>query len=95
MSFGAARESKQVRRLCERCRERKARFRYRGEVRADRAHTLCFECHRAARDRRRAGMLAELPPATPLRSPFELALTERQIAHRRAMLAFARARRGA
>jgi hypothetical protein len=39
--------SKQARKLCAGCLERKARFRFRGEVRADRDHTLCFECYRA------------------------------------------------
>ena len=41
------RRLKRVKTLCAACQERKARFRYRGEVRADRDHTLCFECHRA------------------------------------------------
>jgi hypothetical protein len=41
------RQSKESRILCVQCRERKARFRYRGEVRADRDHTLCFQCFRA------------------------------------------------
>lgn len=40
--------------VCASCRERKARFRYRGEVRADRHHTLCFRCYRAARNRLRS-----------------------------------------
>jgi hypothetical protein len=40
------RQSKQVKTVCAACQERKARFRYRGEVRADRDHTLCFECYR-------------------------------------------------
>lgn len=44
--------------LCEACRERKARFQYRGVVKADRAHTLCFACFRSERDRLRARSLA-------------------------------------
>jgi hypothetical protein len=44
--------------LCEACRERRARFRYRGRVKADRAHTLCFQCHRSVRDRAVAALLA-------------------------------------
>ena len=44
--------------LCEACRERKARFQYRGVVKADRAHTLCFACFRSERDRLRARVLA-------------------------------------
>ena len=43
--------SKRSRRLCTICRERKARFLYHGHVRADRDHTLCFECYRAERNR--------------------------------------------
>ena len=50
--------SRQVRRLCQACHERRARFRYRGEVRADRHHTLCFECYRAERNRLRAMTIA-------------------------------------
>ena len=45
--------------LCEGCRERKARFQYRGVVKADRGHTLCFACFRSERDRLRARELAE------------------------------------
>ncbi len=41
-------------RLCVECREQPARFKYRGRVRADRDHTLCFRCFRAERDRQRA-----------------------------------------
>jgi hypothetical protein len=44
--------------VCEACRERKARFQYRGVVKADRAHTLCFACFRSERDRLRARVLA-------------------------------------
>jgi hypothetical protein len=74
MSASAAHESKKLRRNCESCRLRKARFRYRGIVRTDRDHTLCFECYRAVRDRRRAQMLAERQPVM-LRSPFGRVLT--------------------
>lgn len=87
MSFAAAHESKRTRRNCESCRQRKARFRYRGTVRADRDHTLCFECYRSERDRRRAGLLAVVQ-AVPGRFPFGEVLTSRQLTHRRAMLAF-------
>jgi hypothetical protein len=60
MSFAAAHESKLARRACQLCRDRKARFRYRGEVRADRDHVLCFECYRSERNRRRAQLLLDL-----------------------------------
>ena len=46
--------TKRSRKLCAGCRERIARFRYEGEVRADHDHTLCFECYRAAANRTRA-----------------------------------------
>jgi hypothetical protein len=54
--------------LCQRCSDRKARFRYRGMVRADRDHTLCFQCFRSERERLRSRLLAEIPPAAPLKS---------------------------
>jgi hypothetical protein len=44
--------------LCIGCRARKAKFRYRGAVRADRDHTLCFQCFRSQVDRDRARQLA-------------------------------------
>lgn len=43
-----------VRHMCAGCRQRPARFQYRGHVKADRFHTLCFQCYRAAMDRVRA-----------------------------------------
>ena len=51
------RRSRDSKHLCAACRERKARFRYRGTVKADRNHTLCFECFRAAANRLRARVL--------------------------------------
>ena len=42
------------RHLCLGCRSHRARFRYRGRVRADREHTLCFRCYRSICDRLRA-----------------------------------------
>lgn len=50
--------------LCEACRERKARFQYRGVVKADRAHTQCFACFRSERDRLRARALVTEQPAS-------------------------------
>ena len=84
------RRSKRFTSLCAACQERKARFRYRGEVRADRDHTLCFECYRGEINSARVRRLAEAvtPPRMP--SPFghEQAevLDERRLAHRRQML---------
>ena len=92
MSLSAAHESQTVRRVCPICQDRKARFRYRGDVRADRDHVLCFECHRSERDRRRARLLADVPSPKPISRPFGAPLSERQVAHRAAMLANLRQR---
>jgi hypothetical protein len=46
------------RHTCLGCRKHPARFQYRGEVRADRDHTLCFRCYRAELNRLRARALA-------------------------------------
>jgi len=54
MSCTALRQIIELRKLCQGCRGRKARFQYRGVVRADQDHTLCFECYRVERDRQRA-----------------------------------------
>jgi len=87
------RQSKSVKTLCAACRERKARFRYHGEVRADRDHTLCFECYRSEVNRARARRLIDVAVPSPPRSPFGLAagagrqvLDSRQVAHRERML---------
>ena len=58
MSCSALRQAGEIQKLCQGCRGRKARFRYRGAVRADRDHTLCFECFRSERERLRARALA-------------------------------------
>lgn len=55
-----------ARHLCLGCHAHRARFRYRGHVRADRDHTLCFRCYRAEMDRQRARRLAEFAPV-PIR----------------------------
>ena len=68
MSLSAAHESKQIQRRCQGCGARRALFRHRGVVKADRDHTLCFECFRAERNRRRARLLASIPSPRPLRS---------------------------
>lgn len=80
MSFTAAHESKRARHVCQSCRDRKARFSYRGSVRADRDHTLCFECYRSERERQRARRLIEVQAGGG-------SLGDRQVAHRRTMLA--------
>ena len=88
MSMTARHENRKSRQMCQRCQDRKARFQYRGEVRADRDHTLCFECYRSERERQRARkdswvrspMLRSLSGVGPT-------MTEHQIAHRRQMIA--------
>jgi len=86
------RRLKRSKTFCAACRERKARFSYRGEVRADRDHTLCFECYRGEFNRARARRLTEPPPLRVL-SPFGLQDSgrgripdRRQLAHRQRML---------
>ena len=56
--------SKRFKTLCAGCQERKARFRYRGEVRADPDHTLCFACFRGEINRARARRLADAAMTT-------------------------------
>jgi hypothetical protein len=87
----ARHEDRKARQMCERCRDRKARFQYRGQVRADREHTLCFECYRSERDRQHAHRLSAIDPSG-LASPFGVrpALSDREIDHRRRMLAHLR-----
>jgi hypothetical protein len=87
------RQSKQVKTLCAACQERKAKFRYRGEVRADRDHTLCFECHRGVINRARVRRLTEGVTLPRTWSPFgrpqsvsPSSLNQRQVAHRQRML---------
>ena len=70
MSLSAAHESKQIQRTCQGCGARRARFRYRGVVKADRDHTLCFECFRAERNRGRAHLLASIMSPRPLKAAF-------------------------
>jgi hypothetical protein len=85
--------SKRDRVLCAACQERKAKFRYRREVRADRDHTLCFACYRSEVNRTRARRLAEGAHRAPM--PFPLGslrtsggrvLDDRQRVHRQRML---------
>ena len=96
MSEAAYDLSRKVLRLCRSCAERKARFRYRGVVKADRDHSLCFECFRAERDRRRAQTLAETPASGQLSLHFApRTLTQRATDHRRRMLEHLEAARAA
>ena len=49
------------RHVCRQCRCRHARFAYRGAVRWDRFHELCFRCYRSVVDARKARVLAASP----------------------------------
>jgi len=45
---------------CVGCGARRSLYRYRGFVRADANHTLCFRCYRGLRDSMRARFLARM-----------------------------------
>jgi hypothetical protein len=61
--------------LCVDCRERRARFRYRGVVKADADHTLCFRCFRALKNSLRSRnpwvSFGPLNPHRPLRKEMQ------------------------
>jgi hypothetical protein len=86
MSLAAAHLSKRSRSSCQSCRDRKALFNRRGSVRADRDHTLCFECYRRERERQRAQRLVPAPAVSLLRASAGGPLGVHQLAHREAML---------
>jgi len=75
------RQSKQVKTLCAGCQERKARFRYRGEVRADRDHTLCFECFRGEINRARARRMVDPGVGRSVLDPGQIAHRQRMLQH--------------
>ena len=52
-------QNRPARHTCLGCRQHRALFRYRGQVRADRDHNLCFRCFRAEVNRLRARRLAD------------------------------------
>jgi len=68
MSPSAARRlGRHERHLCLECHAHRARFQYRGQVRADRDHTLCFRCFRAQIERTRARLLSGVGRAAPVK----------------------------
>ncbi len=83
------RPGRDSRHLCAACRDRKAKFRYQGQVRADRDHVLCFQCFRSLREQSRAKRLADLPRPRPARRELTPAETE----HRLRMLAYLESRK--
>lgn len=86
------RRSKSSKGLCAACQARRARFKYRRVVRADRDHTLCFECYRREVNRARARRLTLAVTPSRVSSPFGHKNVggdghdERQLAHRQRML---------
>jgi len=74
---GRLRSIRRATRLCLACRRRRSLFSYRGVVKADRHHNLCFECYRAEVNRFRlhrpgpSGM--RVTPANPRPAPSRLA----------------------
>jgi hypothetical protein len=65
LRFG--RRTAAVKHVCRECESRRALFRYRGIVKWDRYHTLCFQCYRRHVERQRAATLAAegAAPARP------------------------------
>lgn len=59
VSFVRPRRRGPSRHTCRLCAAHPARFRYRGQVRADRDHELCFQCFRGIVNRLRARRLGE------------------------------------
>ena len=66
---GRTRTARWGARLCLECGERRALFSYRGVVKADRHHTLCFECYRAELNRARTSRSAAWGPLVPMANP--------------------------
>jgi len=52
-----------VKHVCRECESRRALFRYRGIVKWDRYHTLCFQCYRRYVNRLRGASLSAAVPA--------------------------------
>lgn len=69
LRFG--RRAPAVRHACRECESRRALFRYRGLVKWDRYHTLCFQCYRRHVDRLGAAALVSPSAGNPSRAePF-------------------------
>ncbi|MCU0251566.1 MAG: hypothetical protein MUE61_15270 [Vicinamibacterales bacterium] len=66
---GRATTARWGRRLCLACGERRPLFSYRGVVKADRDHTLCFECYRAEVNRLRACRLRAFDAGASIANP--------------------------
>jgi hypothetical protein len=77
--------------LCLSCGERRPLFVYRGVVKADRDHTLCFECYRAEVNRLRTRRLEMAAPGAAVANPCPR--RSKDVADRAALLADIAARR--
>jgi hypothetical protein len=66
---GRAGTARRGTRLCLACGGRRPLFFYRGVVKADRDHSLCFECYRAQVNRVRARRLGALTPDAGMANP--------------------------
>jgi hypothetical protein len=69
MIGGPARAACWRRRVCRGCGERRPLFSFRGVVKADRHHDLCFACYRATLDRLRARRLGAAASGAGLSNP--------------------------
>ncbi|MBM3781077.1 MAG: hypothetical protein FJW29_05290 [Acidobacteria bacterium] len=58
MRLRPGRPAAAVKHACRECESRRALFRYRGIVKWDRYHTLCFQCYRKHVDRTRTAIAA-------------------------------------
>jgi len=67
MRLRPGRPAAAVKHACRECESRRALFRYRGIVKWDRYHTLCFQCYRKHLDRTRTATAAM--PWFPLPQP--------------------------
>ena len=66
---GRAKTARWGARLCLSCGERRPLFYYRGVVKADRDHNLCFECYRAEVNRLRARRLSAFGAGAAIANP--------------------------
>jgi hypothetical protein len=78
-------------RVCRSCGERRPLFFYRGVVKADRDHDLCFECYRAEVNRLRASRLRAFAAGAAIANPRPR--PSKSVADRAALLADIAARR--
>jgi hypothetical protein len=71
--------------LCQGCRRRRALFSYRGFVKADRSHTLCFACYRSELQRAEARRLRGAATDPIIYEDLERRRRHAQLAARRAL----------